>query len=47
MRALGTILVVLLLTIWSLATIFIDAVGKPGYLLATRVEADAAYRDHH
>ena len=40
MRALATIPVVLVLAIWSLATAFVDAVGRPVVALASRVEAD-------
>jgi hypothetical protein len=40
MRALATIPVVLVLAIWSLATTFVDAVGRPVVELASRVEAD-------
>jgi hypothetical protein len=41
MRALATILAVSILAIWSLATIIIDAVGRPSLSLASRVEADS------
>ncbi len=40
MRVLATIPVVLVLAIWSLATAFVDAVGRPVVALARRVEAD-------
>jgi hypothetical protein len=43
MRALAIVPAVLILAIWSLATIFIDASGRPALQLAGRVEADTRH----